>query len=52
MESTTKPLAYAPDSHPTAQAQPVRPRPLGYWLGLVLRHGLLIGVSLLFVVPF
>jgi multiple sugar transport system permease protein len=54
MESTTKPLAYAPDSRSTELAQPhrARNRPLRYWLALILRHGLLIGVSLLFMVPF
>lgn len=54
MESTTERLGSTPTARSTelAEPHPARGRPARYWLAAVLRHGLLIGVSLLFVVPF
>jgi multiple sugar transport system permease protein len=54
MSTTTEPLGYSPAAHSTEQAKllPTRRRPARHWLAAVTRHGLLIVVSIIFMLPF
>jgi multiple sugar transport system permease protein len=54
METATEPISYSPATRSTelAQPHPARQRPARYWLAAVIRHGLLLAVSLLFMLPF
>ena len=54
MQTVTEPLANSPAAHSVEVVQPRlgKGRPARHWLGVVLRHGLLIAVSILFVTPF
>ncbi len=54
MQRTTEPLSYSGTTRSTELAgpYPTGKRPLRYWLAAATRHGLLIGVSVIFMVPF
>ncbi len=54
MQPTTEPLGYpqAASSTELAQPYPAGKRPARHWLAAASRHGLLIVVSIIFVVPF
>jgi multiple sugar transport system permease protein len=54
MQPMTEPLGSLPATRPTvlAEPRPTRSRPARHWLAAVVRHGLLIIVSFIFVVPF
>jgi multiple sugar transport system permease protein len=54
METTTEPLSRVQSARPIERPQPqtTRRRPARYWIAAGLRHGLLIAVALLFMVPF
>ncbi len=54
MQTTTEPLGVSPAARAAEPVtlKPTRRRPARFWLAAGLRHGLLIVVSLIFVVPF
>jgi multiple sugar transport system permease protein len=54
MQTTSEPLRLSPNAHATepVRLKPAGRRPARFWLGKGIRHGLLILVSLIFVVPF
>ena len=54
MQTTIEPLSRPQTAHPTelARPRPAGKKPASYWLSIVIRHGLLIAVAFLFMVPF
>jgi multiple sugar transport system permease protein len=54
VQSKSEPLSLSPTASATqpVTVKPAGRHPIGYWLGAILRHGLLIVVTIMFVVPF